>query len=291
MGERVYRQFDQTELDWQYNNRDRSEHSFAGYVDFYQRQSAAVRAETDALIDAAFGDSAAETLDILRPHDRAEPLPVQIFIHGGYWRMLHKNDFSFVAGPVVDAGGMAVIVNYDLMPTVTMDELVRQCRAAVAWCWRHIAEHGGDPHRLFVSGHSAGGHLVAALMSTNWEAEFSVPGDVLKGGVAISGIFDLEPIRLGFLNEELQLDAATVRRNSPLFHVPDKAGSLIVAYGSLESEEFARQSAEYVTAWRNRGLDADLAAIDGHHHMSVVASLAHGDRELTMLLLRQMGLT
>ena len=290
MGERVYREFDQAELDWQYNNRDRSEHSFAGYLDFYQRRSATVRADSDALLDVAFGDSAAETLDILRPHDRTEPLAVQIFIHGGYWRMLHKDDFSFVAGPIVAAGGIAVIVNYALMPIVTMDVLVRQCRAAVAWCWRHIADHGGDPHRLFVSGHSAGGHLVGALLSTDWEADFGVPADVLKGGVAMSGVYDLEPIRLCFLNEELRLDAATARRNSPLFHLPDKAASLIVAFGSLESEEFARQSTEYAAAWQNRGLTADLVAIDGHHHMSLVATLARHDRELTMLVLQQMGL-
>jgi arylformamidase len=108
-----------------------------------------------------------------------------------------------------------VVINYALIPTVDMDELVRQCRASIAWVWRHADSFNGDPGRLFVSGHSAGGHLVAMLMATDWPA-FGAPADVLKGGCGISGLYDLEPIRLCYRNDVLALTPEAARRNSPI---------------------------------------------------------------------------
>jgi autotransporter passenger strand-loop-strand repeat protein len=135
--------------------------------------------------DLSYGTHPGERLDIFPA--QAAGAPVNIFVHGGYWHRLDKADFSFVARAFRPAGAATVVINYALMPSVDMDELVRQCRAAVAWTWLNAPSFGSDPDRLYVSGHSAGGHLTAMLLATDW-ASFGCPADVVKGGVAISGL-------------------------------------------------------------------------------------------------------
>ena len=294
MGEPVYRGYDQEALDWQYDNRRRARVS-ADYVAFYQAASIAARNTLPCTLDISFGQSDAEVLDIFGPAKPGLPVPVHMFIHGGYWRALHKDDFSFVATPIVEAGGMAVVVNYALMPGVTMDELVRQCRAALAWLYQNAGDYGGDPDRITISGHSAGGHLVTMMLATDWGADYGLPQDVVKGGVALSGLYDLEPIRLCYLNKELGMDEETARRNSPINCLPDipagTAPPLVLTYGSLESEEFARQTAVYADAWRARGHDCTVDPIAGHHHMSVISTMADRDSPLTCMIAAQMGLS
>jgi arylformamidase len=293
MSEAIYRGYDQGALDWQYNARARVR-EVAGYVDFYANQSERARRELPNTLDLGYGPSAAETLDVFHPVETALPIPVQVFLHGGYWRAFHKDDFSFTARSIVAAGGIAVVVNYALMPGVTMDELVRQCRAALAWTYRNIAEHGGDPDRIFISGHSAGGHLVAMMLATDWAETFELPADLIKGAVAISGLYDLEPIRLSYLNQDLGLNSDDAAANSPINCLPTTAaigrGSIVLTYGALESDEFARQTELYATGLRATGLDCEIQTIAGHHHMSVVAMLERADSQLSRIITRQMGL-
>ncbi len=293
MSEPIYRGYDQEALDWQYNARARVR-EVAGYLDFYTDRSERARAELPNTLDIGYGPSAAETLDVFRPADSALPVPVQVFLHGGYWRAFHKDDFSFAARSTVAAGGVGVVVNYALMPGVTMAELVRQCRAALAWTYRNIAEHGGDPDRIFISGHSAGGHLVAMLMATDWAEAFGLPADPVKGAVAISGLYDLEPIRLSYLNQDLGLSPDDAALNSPVNCLPSAAAvgrdSIVLTYGALESAEFARQTELYAAALRAAGLDCTVQAIAGHHHMSVVAMLERPDSQLSRIITAQMGL-
>ena len=213
MASKVFRHYDQQALDREYNNRAKvSDHG--AWLARYPRESEATRAALPVRLDVAYGAHPGETLDIF-PASGPTPAPIQIFIHGGYWQWLDKGDFSFVARAFRPAGVAVVVINYGLIPSVTMDELVGQCRAAVAWTHRHAASFGGDPGRIHVSGHSAGGHLVAMLMATDWKI-FGVPAHVIKGGTGISGLYDLEPIRLCYLNDVMKLSPADARRNSPV---------------------------------------------------------------------------
>jgi arylformamidase len=172
-----------------------------------------------------------------------------------------------------------------------MDELVRQVRASVAWLHRNAAAFGGDPGRITVSGHSAGGHLVAMLMSTDWVRFAGLPPDVVKAGCGISGLYDLEPIRLSYLNETLGLAAATARRNSPVHVVPaEAAGPLLLAVGAREGDEYHRQTAALAAAWRRRGHAVEVMDMAGHDHFSIVAGLGSPDMSLSRAILRQIGL-
>ena len=294
MGEAIFREYDREGLDREYNNRAKVADS-ADWLARYTREGAATRGVLACRLDVAYGPSPAETLDIFYaggapPAPGARPAPVHVFLHGGYWRALDKADFSFVARAFVTAGAVVVVVNYGLIPAVDMDELVRQCRASIAWVWREAPSFGGDPGRIFVSGNSGGGHLVAMLMATDWPAFAGLPADVIKAGCGISGLYDLEPIRLCYLNETLRLTPEEARRNSPIHLAPLRSGPLLLAVGGLEGPEYHRQTDELAAAWRQRGLPCEVMDMPGIHHFSVVSQLEDPESELARAILRQMGL-
>src|SRR2546430_764822 len=182
-----------------------------------------------------------------------------------------------------------VVINYALIPTVQMAELVSQCRASIAWVHRHAASFGGDPRRIFVSGHSAGGHLVAMLMSTDWGSQ-GLPADVIRAGCGIGGLSALEPIRLCYLNDVLSLTPETARLHSPIHHPPSHAGPLLLPVGALEGPEYLRQSHALARVWSSRGLRCEAVEMAGHHHFSIIAELEEPASDLSRRLVRQMGL-
>jgi arylformamidase len=284
----VFRDYDRAALDREYNNRAKVADA-AEWLARYTRESARTRDELPCRLDVAYGPSPGETLDVF-PARGSAPAPVHVFIHGGYWHRLDKADGSFVARGLLPAGAAVVVINYALIPTVQMDELVSQCRASIAWVYRHAASFGGDPSRIFVSGHSAGGHLVAMLMSTDWTAFGGLPADPIKAGCGISGLYDLEPIRLCYLNDVLKLTPETARRHSPIHHPPSHAGPLLLAVGALEGPEYLRQSHELAGVWRRRGLSSEAVEMAGHHHFSIVAELEDPSSDLSRRLAGQMGL-
>jgi arylformamidase len=184
-----------------------------------------------------------------------------------------------------------VVVNYALVPSVDMDELVRQCRAALAWTWKNAADFGGDRDRIAISGHSAGGHLVGMLLATDWPAfDAALPADPIRSGCGISGLYDLEPIRLCFLNDDLGLDGAAAARNSPVLLPPRTAAPLLLPVGGLEGPEYLRQSLDLAAAWGGVGGDVTVRILPGIQHFSIVEQLADPDSELAGLIAAQIGL-
>jgi arylformamidase len=286
MGKIVFREYDQTALDAEYNNREKVKDS-ADWLARGAVASAEARAGLGCRLEVAYGTHPGETLDVF-PAPKG-PAPVHVFVHGGYWQRLDKSDFSYVARALEPAGAAVVVINYALIPTVDMDELVRQCRAAIAWVHRNAPSFGGDPNRIFVSGHSAGGHLVAMLMSTDWKAFGGLPADVIKGGCGISGLYDLEAIRLSYLNEVLKLTPESARRNSPVHCPPSRSGPLLLTLGELEGPEYHRQTEELAAVWRSRALPCHVVDLPRHHHFSIVAELENPGSTLSRLLLRQLG--
>jgi arylformamidase len=287
MGETVFLGYDQAALDREYNNSGKVANS-AEYLARYRAESRLTRDALPARLDLRYGPNPGETLDVFLP-EGAGPWPVHVFVHGGYWRALDKQDFSFVARALQPAGVLVAVINYALLPAVDMDELVRQVRASVAWLHRNAAALGGDPARLTVSGHSAGGHLVAMLMSTDWGLFAGLPADVVKAGCGISGLYDLEPMRLCFLNETLGLTMETARRNSPVHLVPEAAGPLLLPVGEREGAEYHRQTETLAAAWCRRGLTVEVMDMGGHDHFSIIAELGRHGAPLGRALLRQAG--
>ena len=283
----MYRDFaTQEELDAQYNLNAMLSEAAARYEAFCWRESEGGRAALDHRVDVPFGPTLAEHVDL---YPAGKNAPVLIYVHGGFWCLRTSKEFGFVARGPVSRGVATVVTNYDLCPRVTIDEIVRQTRAAVAWAHKNAASFGGDPARIHLAGHSAGGHLVAMLLATDWEGEYGLPGDVIKGATAISGLYDLAPFPYTFLQPKLQLGYDQIFRNSPILHIPDASVPLLIAYGDIETDEFKRQSEEHLDAWRTKGLDGEVLILQGKNHYEVIDGFLDAESPLCSAILGQMG--
>jgi arylformamidase len=239
----------------------------------WAEQSAAVRRLRACVIDLNYGETTGERLDLF-PASR-DGAPLLVYIHGGYWRSLDKSDFAWIAPPFVNHGVSVALLNYGLAPATPMEEIVRQMLRAHAWLYRNGDRLGFDPNRICLVGHSAGAHLTAMMMAAIWPAfGADLPADLVKGGLAISGIYDLEPLRHApFIRSDLGLDAKRARLLSPVHMPPATGRPLYTAVGALESGEFRRQTALIGKAWP-RNLVREIP-MPGLHHLNVVEELAN----------------
>ena len=274
-------------LDGQYNNRARvPEH--AQILQRWAEASKLARATLAAHLDLRYGDGPGETLDVfpaLRPG-----APVLVFIHGGYWRSLDKADHSFVAPAFVQAGATVVVPNYALCPAVQIDQIVLQMVQALVWTAQHARRYHGDPSRIVVVGHSAGAHLAAMLLACRWkEVDAELPAQLVSGAMGISGLYDLEPLRLTpFLQADLRLTPQTVRRASPAFF-PRPKGKFHAVVGLDESEEFLRHNRLIRDAWGPTTVPV-CETLPGANHFNVLHSLADPAGRVHHLALRLLGL-
>jgi len=284
----LYRDFaTQEELDAEYNLTAIFPESAASYEAFCERESERVRSELDHRLIVPFGPTLAEHVDL---YPAGETAPVLIYVHGGFWYLRTSTEFGFVARGPVSRGIATVVVNYDLCPRVTIDEIVRQTRAAVGWVYENAQSFGGDAGRIHVAGHSAGGHLVAMLLATDWEGEYGLPDDIIKSATAVSGLYDLAPFPYTFLQPQLQLGWDQILRNSPILHIPDAGPPLLVAYGEEETAEFKRQSEEFLDAWKANGLDGERLLLAGKNHYDVIDGFLDAESPLCSAVLEQMGI-
>jgi arylformamidase len=212
-----------------------------------------------AELGLAYGESSREFIDLFLP-GAGETAPLVMFIHGGYWRAMDPSFHSHMARGLNERGCAVAVVGYDLCPIVTLADIVEQIQRACAFLWQRFGK------RVLVCGHSAGGHLTAAMVATDWHALYpKAPPDLVPAGYAISGVFDLAPLTGLALNQDLQLDAEEARRLSPLSWPVAPGRMLDAAVGDLESSEFKRQSRTVADNWRQRGAETRYAELPGHH--------------------------
>lgn len=266
-------------FDAQYNNRARVPEAPALLARWVEA-SVLARSRMTCALDEAYGDEPGETLDVFPA--RAAGSPVLVFIHGGYWRAFDKADHSFVAPAFVQAGAMVVVPNYALCPAVTIEQIALQTTRALAWVARNASRYGGDPRRIVVVGHSAGGHLAAMLLACRWaQVGADLPQHLVSGAMSISGLYDLEPVRqTPFLQADVGLTPAAVRRLSPAFFARPP-GPLVALVGGSESEEFLRQNQLIRDQWGPDSVPV-CEALPGLNHFTVLHDLvdpagrAHG---------------
>jgi arylformamidase len=276
-------------LDAQYNNRARVADAAAILARWASASAQARDGSPDKQLDLRYGEGPGETLDVFPA--AAPAAPVLVFVHGGYWRALDKSDHSFIAPSFVADGVTVVVPNYALCPAVTIEQIAMQMVRAVAWTWRYISAHGGDPSRIALAGHSAGGHLAAMLLACRWkQVGDDLPQQPLSGALSISGLYDLEPVRrTPFLQGDLRLTPAQVARLSPAFFPRPRGGTLYATVGANESDEFLRHNQLIRDQWGPSAVPV-CETVPGSDHFTVLESLVDLSGRLHQLALRLLGL-
>jgi arylformamidase len=255
--------------------------AFPDHLQWFARWAAdseSARASMRVVRDVRYGEGPKQTVDLF-PAER--PRGALLFIHGGYWRALDKDDHSFIAPPFVAEGIGVAVVNYDLCPGVRIAQIVEQCRQAVDWLTREGESHDVPAQRLIVGGHSAGGHLTAMMLATDWKAR-GKSADAIVGAVSISGLFDLEPLVDVSFNSDLGLDLQSAREVSPIHLDPRVDAPLLLVAGADETSEFIRQSRSLWQSWpRSRpAASGGPLFVPGKHHFSVLTEFADPQSEL-----------
>ena len=269
--------------DRMYNNRALVP-GFATHLQQWAADSALARDQLKCLTDLSYGDGPNETLDIF-PAAVAKA-PLLVFLHGGYWRALDKSDHSFIAPAFVKQGVCVVVPNYALCPAVTVPQIVLQMVKALAWVWRYISEWGGDPARIHVAGHSAGGHLAAMMMACQWQRHAAdLPEDLVKSALSVSGLYELASVsRSPMLQSELRLDDAQILQCSPAWTPSPSHGRMLSVAGSLESAEFLRHNRLIRKAWGAQRVPV-CQELHGLNHFSIVEALVNPDHRLHRMAL------
>ncbi|QJP15800.1 alpha/beta hydrolase [Starkeya sp. ORNL1] len=271
-----YRNLDRQALDREYFARG-TVPDVDIFIDAYARLSRAAKRTLKGEVDIAYGPGADETLDLFVPHAGA---PLFVFIHGGFWRALSKDESSFMAPALCKAGFAVAAINYSLAPLVPIGEIVRQARLSIVWLWRNAARLGFDPTRIHICGSSAGAHLAAMLLDEQWQATEGLPSGLICSATLLSGLFDLEPLRHCHVNDWMKLGKAQARRNSPVALPIVPQARVHVAFAQTDTDEFKRQSRHYAKLCIDAGATVSCTEYANTNHFDIVLKLAEPETTL-----------
>lgn len=288
-GPRVWLDLDQAELDAAYDqtvwapNREQVVRRFA-------TQSDAARARLGAPRRFAYGPTPIEGVDLYAT-TRADA-PINVFIHGGAWRAGLARNYAFPAELFVRAGAHFIVPDFAAVQDVrgSLMTMADQVRRAVAWVHRNARSFGGDPGRLYVSGHSSGAHLAGVVLTTDWPRDFNLPADIVKGGVCSSGMYDLKPVRLSARSNYVKFTDETEQALSSQRHLDRLNAPVVVSHGTLESPEFQRQARDFVAAVTAAGKPVKLLVGEDYNHFEIIETLGTPYGLLGRAVLEQMKL-
>jgi len=280
---------DQAELDAAYDQRIWAP-NLQQVIGRYGSNSELARQRLGSPQRFSYGPTPIEGLDVFAT--QRKNAPVHIFIHGGAWQVSTAKDYAFLAECFVHGGAHLVIPDFAWVQDVggSLMPLAEQVRRSVAWVYHNAHRFGGDRERLYISGHSSGGHLAAVAMTTDWNSYFDLPSDVLKGGLCCSGMFDLQAVRLSYRSSYVNFTDEMEQALSPQRHLDHIDAPIVLACGSLESPEFQRQSRDFAAALRAAAKPVELLLADGYNHFEIIETLANPYGLLGRAVLDQMQL-
>ena len=288
-GSVVFLDYDQEELDDSY-----TQSLWAGNQGELDKRNAQKSAQAVARLGparrVAYGPTGAETLDLYTT--KTTSAPIHVFVHGGAWRAGSAAEAAYQSEMFVDAGAHFIALDFNNVIETKGDLMVMadQVRRGVAWVYRNAASFGGDGNRLYLSGHSSGGHLAAVAVTTDWRKMFGFPSDVVKGALLASGMYDLYPVSLSVRRNYVNFTAPVIEALSPKRHLDAVGAPVIVAHGTLETPEFQRQNREFAAAVKATSKSVDLIVLNGYNHFEVAESLGNPYGVLGRAVLRQMKL-
>ena len=290
MGTTVFRNYDQKSLDWWYNAR-----GLCGETEklkaAQENGSNMCRQKYRSELNIKLGDMPREAIDIYYPTGN-KPHPIHIFFHGGYWKSNDKETSSYVTDALVPYGAITVIGEYTLIPEVRMDELIRQCRQVITWVWKNAKRIGGDQNKITISGHSAGGHITACMLATDWKRyDTNLPQTPIKSAVATSGLYDLLPVKLCSQNNDLHLTDEEVLNFSPINQNPFCKVPLLLPVGGDEGPEFIRQTKDFADSWAKKGMQTEVWIQPNHDHFTIMNQHMDGNCEFSKRLRKHLNIS
>jgi arylformamidase len=284
----VWRDLDQKQLDDGYSQMTRAP-NMKRVIARWDTNSELTRLRIGHPVRHHYGNSASERLDLFET--ASSSAPIHVFVHGGAWQQGSAANYAFIAETIVSRGVHCVIPDFSWVQQAgrSLFPIVEQLRDAISWIHRNARSFGGDPDRIYVSGHSSGAHLVGVLLTTDWHRQYKLPPDLIKGGLCCSGMFDLEPVRKSHRGGYIDFTDEMEDELSPIRHLDKLSAPVVVAHGSEEAFEFVRQSREFADGIANAGGEVELIVAEGYNHFEVIETLGNPFGVLGHAALRQMS--
>lgn len=286
--EKIFLDYTQEQLDWQYDHSKRFPDT--GIFQAERGEASRIaRERVEGLLNVPYGDHEDEVVDIF-PTPGGDKAPVVVFYHGGAWTRGSKNGYSAPAAEFVPRGVAWVTTEFTKVPEGTLSNQVRQNRDATAWVYNNADKYGFDRDRIFIAGHSSGGHMTGMVLVTDWESQYGLPKDLVKGATAISGMYDLEAVYLSYRNNYLNLSENEWRENSSIFHINNDCHiPLIIGCAENDTQEFHRQPEEFLNAWRAAGNHGEFIELMGRHHFTGSMCFSEADHPLFSSMCEMIG--